>query len=239
MDRCCNIDIPLWNKTESDVLPQYQLSYGHVIFELQDINILRRKVETFLKLSEQEIEYKLLCVKNFPFCNGNAVLFDHQFDHYIYIETKKYLYLYAKHRLFFDNKLWGGFSKKYREKLAVCTRSTSTEFGYRIIKDGKVLFCGKNDGKEATIFANTSMHISLYMDGQKLFKTESDIPAPVKDDYSMLQFDQYIDQIDENIELISVNSPAALDEGEDYNAVLHTVYRNDRLITKRLFSFWK
>lgn len=239
MNSRCNIDIPLWNKTETDVLPQYQLSYGHVIFEFQDINLLREKIETFLGLAKREMEYRLLCIKDFPLHGGNAMLFDHEFDHYIYIATERYLYLYAKHRLFFNNKLWEGFSKKYKEKLAVCTRSTPIEFGYRIFKDGKFLFCGKNDGKDTTIFANTDMHISLHMDGQELFKAKSNIPASTNEDYRMLQFDHYIGQIDENIKLILVNSSGNFFRGNDYNAILHTVYRNDMPIKKHRFPFWR
>lgn len=238
MNRCHNIDIPLWNKTETDILPQYQLSYGHVIFELQDIDLLRRKTEKVLGLVSPEIEYNLLCIKNFPLLGSNAVLYDYEFDHYIYVKTEKYLYLYAKHTLFFNNNLWEKFSKKYKEKIVVCTRGTSTEFGYRIFKDGKFLFCGKNDEKDTIIFANYGMHISFHMDGQKLFKAKDDTPIPIKEDYNMLKFDKYINQINGDVKLFSVNLSTMDNRGNDNFTVLHSVYKNNRHTKKCLFSFF-
>ena len=65
-DRWDDANGSAWDDANEDVYPAFQLSYGHVIVETQDIDVLRKRIEKLFHLPAPICMHDTLDSKDFP-----------------------------------------------------------------------------------------------------------------------------------------------------------------------------
>ena len=160
----------VWDDMHNDVYPACQLSYGHVIVEKQDVDILRKRIEKQFHLPQPIRMHEILDQKDFPSKDNLFLLRDDESTHFVYILWGNYVFIYGSHEYFLDNRLWIEISRKYKAVLALCIRLDASGFAYLVFNKGKLcLDLHKDDGYKTT-YIEKGFQASL-MQGKKTIGT--------------------------------------------------------------------
>lgn len=150
-----------WDDANVDVYPAFQLSYGHVIVEMQDIDILRKRIEKLFHLPAPICMHDTLDNKNFPQKNNLYFLRDDETLHFIYILWENHIFIYGSHEYFHNNQLWIKISRKYKAFLALCIRLDASEFAYLIFNKGKLCLDLHKDDEYKTTYIEKGFQASI------------------------------------------------------------------------------
>lgn len=163
-----DIKLPLWNKDETDVLPEYQLSFGHAICQA-DIN--EEAVHVLAKhLMLGSLEHVgPLDVERLPMHSlvGCRMLCTEDATHLVVARNGAYSAVFGPHRLFLNNQLWIKWNSRYRGIMAIVTRYDVAESSYRVFESGRRIVSAWSNGGQIKCLEDPS--IDVYFSGMRLF----------------------------------------------------------------------
>ncbi len=160
-DRWDDANGSAWDDANDEVYPAFQLSYGHVIVEKQDIDILRKRIENLFHLPAPICMHDTLDSKDFPQKNHLYSLRDDETLHFVYILLGNYIFLYGSHEYFYNNQLWIKFSRVYKSFISICIRLDASEFAYLIFNKGKLCLDLHKDDRYKTTYIEKGFQVSL------------------------------------------------------------------------------
>ena len=176
-------DIPTWNSDESDVLPAFRLTYGHILTKgllaadevLEKLNAGRLHVtEPFsgIGLPEQ--------------ADGNFGYEDRGRRHFLFASEGGYTAVFCDRSFFLRNNAWIEMSRKTTDFFAVVTATEADTFFYYIFRRGELLCNAVSEAGNPRIVAGASISVSL---GGKVVQTVREEPQCAHDE--ILNFLRY------------------------------------------------
>lgn len=161
-----SIELPLWDKKTKDVIPEFQLTFGHVIFEQKDSAMVTRAIE-------REIRYGVIASSRFdgeriPRSreHGQYVLQEGNRIHIILAKTDVSLCVFAPHRFFFQNQLWIRCNKTVGGLMIIAVQGDRDEVDYRVFRGGEFAFIAAN--LKGSMRIPEQKPIELYLDDKKI-----------------------------------------------------------------------
>ena len=150
-----------WDDANEVVYSAFQLSYGHVIVETQDVDILRRKIEKSFHLPAPICMHDTLDGKDFPQKSHLYSLRDDETLHFLYFLLGNYVFVYGSYEYFLNNQLWIKLSRKDKALLALCVRLDASEFAYLVFNKGKLCLDLHKDDEYKTTYIEKGFQVSL------------------------------------------------------------------------------
>ncbi len=160
-DRWDDANGSAWDDANDEVYPAFQLSYGHVIVEKQDIDILRKRIEKLFHLPAPICMHDTLDSKYFPQKNHLYSLRDDETLHFLYFLLGNYVFVYGSYEYFYNNRLWIKMSRECKALLALCLRLDASEFAYLIFNKGKLCLDLHKDDRYKTTYIEKGFQVSL------------------------------------------------------------------------------
>ncbi len=128
-------NLPLWNSDNSDVLPAYQLTFGHTLFRGVSGEAWPRTLFKALGLGTPHYDGPTR-PNNFPHRGKLFVLGSGQEVHLVISRAADVWCVFGPHELFFSNRNWIEFNSKALGLMAVCTQTGTKSFFYDIFENG-------------------------------------------------------------------------------------------------------
>jgi hypothetical protein len=121
-------ELPLWNDDETDVRPEYQLTYGHAL-----IGTRLSAKELLQSLGFRITEELSGAASELP-CDpmGNYVFLSGDIYEFFLVDQGQQTAVFGDRTLFFNNKAWIALSKSHKVPLAVVTRTDKDAYFFDI-----------------------------------------------------------------------------------------------------------
>lgn len=190
------IKLPLWNKDETDVLPQFHLTYGHVICDIEltekNIRLLAKKFQHRKLLHAGP--FNLTRIPKHESANCHTLGTD-KLAHVIVVPVGKCHAIFAPHSWFMRNDGWIRWNKRVRGHIAIAHRLDLDEWYFNVFRDGKRLLSAAADGSNLRFLDDTPIEVRV--EGRVIFQDEGSTAKPGDEIIALLQHDVRI-QTDES-----------------------------------------
>jgi len=183
--------LPLWNKDETDVLPQYQLSHGHcLIGGIEQRKIIRglEKVFPVGKVSEESF----VSPGKLPWNEEASMpaLQDGDRWDFILASSSVATCVFGPHRLFLGGRPWMALSRKLRARVFLVKQIDIMEYSYHLYRGGKHRYLafstpsGVRVAHEAPVVA--------YLNGKKIFEHQPEYVEPSEEERAIMHEDRVL-----------------------------------------------
>lgn len=193
-----DIDLPLWNKEETDVLPEYQMTYGHVLCQGQmDEDVVSRLARTLGLPVRRRVGS--VAANQFPTdpSGQHRTLGTLKDAHLLVLALGDYSAVFGPHVLFFHNRDWITWNKKRPGLMALATRQDILDTSYRVFHDGRYQLSAWLDNEKLS-FPETP-GIEVYVNREPIFRSSSNEVQDVKGIVAMLQCDVELREAGANV----------------------------------------
>lgn len=230
-----NKTISLWNKSETDVLAQFQLRFGHTIYVKQNMMALCSNIEKIFNLKEKQESYNSIQLDRLPKNNGYFTLYDSDFVHFIYIHKNESIFLFTNHYLFFNNTQWINFSRKYEQKIVIANLSSPEDFFYRIFDRGSLTLSGfKKNGK---FCIPESLNANVSFNNERISIPIYEETEVSNFDRHFIESDYYLEQEGECIKFYPSFVKSEGNNDNSYAGCLHIIYKTPSSQKKSFMDF--
>lgn len=191
--------LPLWNKEQTDVLPEYQLSYGHVLCQTPlvmqgTVRVLAKYLGLGTMVYAGPVDNTRLPMNQNIACRTLGTL---ELANLLVAKSGNYYAVFAPHLLFLRSKQWIDWNKKQGGLMAYVTRLNVTEHFYIIFENGSRMFDATTNGDQLRVLED--MPILITLDREKIYHDPGSKPQIPEAVGSMLQHDVRI--VEENSEI--------------------------------------
>lgn len=191
------IELPLWDKDEKDVLPAYQLSYGHVLVPLgaEPVNVTEMAQKLGFRRcgAGKFFEYKRLLVHP----DGCRYLGDAECAQILVATTEAAQCIFAPHFLFLNNKWWIKWNRHRKGSVAVVARDNLYTSSYTVFRDGTRLCSAWTKGEMLEVLKDPVIQASFL--GQVIYRSPPSSPVPTEDVIRFLKNDIEMEQLEDKI----------------------------------------
>ena len=186
-----SITLPLWNKQETDVLPQYQLTFGHAICQapMSSEDVLR--LAKFLELGELQYSGDLDADK-LPVVAGSRTLGAEREAHLLIAEVGGHQVIFGPHQLIGNSSHWIEWNKKVGGLMAYTTQMDVEEYFHRVFGDGKLILSACAEGDSLRYIEDTP--IEVFLGGKRIYHDPGSKPDPTNEIHALLTSDARISE---------------------------------------------
>jgi hypothetical protein len=165
--------VDLWNKDNSDVLPEFQLTYGHALFRGLDLHSdWRSKLFNSLELGRPmraesfgKLDIPLLFEQKWPVLGSSTE------THFLCGRVGDVWSVFGPHDFFLQSKKWMAFNAKIGGIFALATQMAVDSFYYDLFDKGVKQTNVLATGEKLRIIADTP--ITAYADGEKIYEDQA------------------------------------------------------------------
>ena len=157
------MDLPLWNTSETDVLPEYRLGYGHMLCNTPlDTPVAVQLLAKHLDIGAMEYagavdSSRLRCDPGY----AGLSLGKNDVVNLLLSKVNECYCVFGPHHLFFRNNYWIAWNKASRGLMAVISRNDLIDYSYLIFERGKLQFTAAGDTKGLRMIGDTPMIFTL------------------------------------------------------------------------------
>jgi hypothetical protein len=183
-----DIDLPLWNKEETDVLPEYQMSYGHVLcqgeIDEDSVETLRRSLGLPRRRDTEGAG-----PTHFPRdpSGKHYTLGGLTEAHLLVVGLGDYSAIFGPHVLFLTARDWIKWDKKVRRLMAVATRLDIVRTFYTVFRDGQYQANAASDNER--VWFPEIPEVEVYVNREEVFRSSREEVQHVDEIVSMLRCD--------------------------------------------------
>ena len=218
----------LWNKDNSDVLPEFQLTYGHGLFRGLPANDWRSKLFRSLKLDKATyigpIQQAAIPRDS---DEGWRILGSVSEIHLLLARLGDVSCIFGPHDLFFRSQKWMDFNNKVGGLFALVTQMDMNSFFYDLFKDGVKQTNALAEGTHVRIIPDTP--IKAYLGGQKIYEDKSACSLSDSEIHDFIKHDLLVQLVTDQLVLV----PRFLETTESVQDVMHFIFR--RSLPKKSF----
>ncbi len=164
--------LPLWNRDNSDVLPQFQLTFGHVLFRGLTGNDWQPKLFKSLGLGKpsytgplQQAAIPLHPREQCPVLGSTTE------THLVFARLGDVWSIFGPHDVFFTSKHWMEFNAKAGGLMAFATQMDEDSFSYLVFNGGIKQTNVFVEGTFIRVVPDTP--IAAYIGNQRIFEDKS------------------------------------------------------------------
>ncbi len=186
-------ELPLWNEDETDILPKFQLSFGHIVCDAQ----LNQTLVSYL-CDELELG-KLTYFGEFKpetlpahVSNGFRTLGTVDCAHVLIVNFVHHCVVFGPHMFFFNNTAWISWNKRVGGLMAIVGRQDVSDCTYLVFRSGKRLLSASVKEKNIQILEDPN--VEVYFQRDILYRTSDEEVEATQDIVSLLRTDVEISQ---------------------------------------------
>lgn len=221
------IHLPLWTDDETDVRPEYHLSFGHLLCDMQldepSIQVLAKYLDLGALEYAGSIDLDRLPIHPRVGCRNLGSL---ELANILVARNGSYSVLFGPHKLFFNNTRWIKWNKKIGGLMVPAHRQSLTETSYNVFENGKRLLSAWAEGNQ--IRCREDPEIVAYLNGKQISCIPGAKPNMSEAIAALLRADVHVAEAPEGIHFARVLS------GEPIADVVHFSFKARR----RWLRFW-
>ena len=187
------ITLPLWNKEETDVLPEYQLTSGHAICQAPMSPEDVQRLAKFLELGDLQYSGDLDAGR-LPVLSGHMTLGTEQEAHLLIVEVGGHRVIFGPHGLFGNSTHWIEWNKKVGGLMAYTTQLDVEDYYHIVFGDGKRILSACAEGDSIRYLEDTP--IEVFLGGKRIFHDPGSKPDPTNEIDALLNSDARISDKD-------------------------------------------
>jgi hypothetical protein len=190
------VKLPLWNKDDTNVLSEYQLTYGHIVCETN--LTMTGEIERLCRcigLGDVERVGSLVS-EHLPTdpITGRRTLSSEQESHLIVAAVERCQVVFAPHKLFFSNRGWFNWNESTGGLMAYVLQFDVEKYFYTIFENGQRRFGATAIGNSITYIEDSP--VEVYIDGKQVLSNPGAKPQVTEEIVALLASDGRIAEDD-------------------------------------------
>lgn len=183
-----NINLPLWNSEETDVRPEYQLTFGHMLckvrVEERSLDLLASMLGLGTMRYSGSLDNQLLPHDHTGEYRNLGTL---EYANLLAVRQDECDVVFAPHMLYFNNQAWMNWNGTMRGLMTIATRADVKDMAYDAFQNGRIRKTAWWDG-EALTFPEEPK-IDLYLNRELIYRSPDSTPVDVRPIISLLRSD--------------------------------------------------
>ena len=148
-------ELPVWNDAETDILPEFRLTFGHALIEGEpDVSRVAKAIG--LKI----LDHHVFCGDELPCGVGGKFEFERGGTTYAVVSVHDGATCVFTDRMrFLNSRQWLRFSKSHR--IAVVTQQDRDDYFYSVFEKGKVVASAVTERGKLRIIGPSSVNVTV------------------------------------------------------------------------------